>query len=83
LPKSISTGGSPTKRYLQKLRKLQTAMLEIEEIYRVERRRGIVARSADRARSQEGVKTGTGVLMQFPVSSQYRIPGSQAPAGSL
>ena len=29
--------------YLQKLRKLQTAMLEIEEIYRVERRRGIVA----------------------------------------
>ena len=52
--------------YLQKLRKLQTAMLEIEEIYRVERRRGIVARSADRARSQEGVKTGNGVLMQFP-----------------
>ena len=43
MPKSISTGGSPTKRYLQKLRKLQTAMLEIEEIYRVERRRGIVA----------------------------------------
>jgi AMP-polyphosphate phosphotransferase len=29
--------------YLQKLRKLQTAMLELEEIYRVERRRGIVA----------------------------------------
>jgi len=29
--------------YLQKLRKLQTAMLEIEEIYRVERRRAIVA----------------------------------------
>ena len=29
--------------YLQKLRKLQTAMLDIEEIYRVERRRGIVA----------------------------------------
>jgi len=29
--------------YLRKLRKLQTAMLDIEEIYRVERRRGIVA----------------------------------------
>jgi AMP-polyphosphate phosphotransferase len=29
--------------YLQKLRKLQIAMLELEEIYRVERRRGIVA----------------------------------------
>jgi polyphosphate kinase 2 (PPK2 family) len=29
--------------YLQKLRKLQTAMLELEEIYRVERRRGIIA----------------------------------------
>ena len=29
--------------YLQKLRKLQVAMLELEEIYRVERRRGIIA----------------------------------------
>jgi AMP-polyphosphate phosphotransferase len=29
--------------YLQKLRKLQIAMLELEEIYRVERRRGIIA----------------------------------------
>jgi len=29
--------------YQQKLRKLQTAMLELEEIYRVERRRGIIA----------------------------------------
>jgi polyphosphate kinase 2 (PPK2 family) len=29
--------------YLQKLRKLQLAMLELEEIYRVERRRGIIA----------------------------------------
>ena len=29
--------------YLQKLRKLQTAMLELEQIYRVERRRGIIA----------------------------------------
>jgi polyphosphate kinase 2 (PPK2 family) len=29
--------------YLQKLRKLQLAMLEVEEIYRVERRRGIIA----------------------------------------
>ena len=28
--------------YLQKLRKLQVAMLELEEIYRVERRRGII-----------------------------------------
>jgi AMP-polyphosphate phosphotransferase len=28
--------------YLQKLRKLQIAMLELEEIYRVERRRGII-----------------------------------------
>ena len=30
-------------RYQQKLRKLQIAMLELEEIYRVERRRGIIA----------------------------------------
>ena len=29
--------------YLQKLRKLQIAMLELEQIYRVERRRGIIA----------------------------------------
>jgi polyphosphate kinase 2 (PPK2 family) len=29
--------------YLRKLRKLQVAMLELEEIYRVERRRGIIA----------------------------------------
>jgi AMP-polyphosphate phosphotransferase len=29
--------------YLRKLRKLQLAMLELEEIYRVERRRGIIA----------------------------------------
>src|SRR6516225_2170874 len=29
--------------YQQKLRKLQIAMLELEEIYRVERRRGIIA----------------------------------------
>ena len=29
--------------YLQKLRKLQMAMLELEQIYRVERRRGIIA----------------------------------------
>src|SRR5215469_13687510 len=29
--------------YQQKLRKLQTAMLELEQIYRVERRRGIIA----------------------------------------
>jgi polyphosphate kinase 2 (PPK2 family) len=29
--------------YLKKLRKLQIAMLELEEIYRVERRRGIIA----------------------------------------
>jgi AMP-polyphosphate phosphotransferase len=29
--------------YQQKLRKLQIAMLEVEEIYRVERRRGIIA----------------------------------------
>jgi AMP-polyphosphate phosphotransferase len=29
--------------YLQKLRKLQLAMLELEEIFRVERRRGIIA----------------------------------------
>ena len=29
--------------YQQKLRKLQIAMLELEQIYRVERRRGIVA----------------------------------------
>ena len=28
--------------YLQKLRKLQIAILELEEIYRVERRRGII-----------------------------------------
>src|SRR6266849_1118668 len=29
--------------YQQRLRKLQIAMLELEEIYRVERRRGIIA----------------------------------------
>ena len=29
--------------YQQKLRKLQIAMLELEQIYRVERRRGIIA----------------------------------------
>jgi hypothetical protein len=29
--------------YQQKLRKLQVAMLELGEIYRVERRRGIIA----------------------------------------
>src|ERR1700751_2591723 len=29
--------------YLRKLRKLQLAMLELEQIYRVERRRGIIA----------------------------------------
>ena len=39
--------------YQQNLRKLQIAMLELEEIYRVERRRGIVERVEGLARPEE------------------------------
>jgi polyphosphate kinase 2 (PPK2 family) len=41
--------------YQQKLRKLQIAMLEVEEIYRVERRRGIIALEGWDASGKSGV----------------------------
>src|SRR5215469_9088876 len=60
--------------YQQKLRKLQTAMLELEEIYRVERRRGIIALEGWDALGKSGA------IQRLPLISGVSGGGCRFPA---